>query len=491
MSISKAFSSTLDWFIPDTIRQNPLDLSRARNVVSAALLAAIFVPIFAINYFKLGHTAMGGGILTAGALMLSAAFLMKLTGLLPLVREYAIAVFFGMVVWMCYVNGGIESSSAPWFLLVPITSMFIGGKKSGMFWSVCSLLAIVLFFVANRHGWALPASPLGPELHPQLQFRSLIGLTIVIFLLALVFEFGKLKSVEKAELALEQAEQGRTAMQAMLGQVTGAIGTASRETAQISQRTASISQTMQQQASEVDQMAQTVDQIATLTVHSAEQSQQAAQEAEQAGRLASEGGQAMNRTLANLTKATTVVSDSADRIEQLAHSSDEIGGIVQVIREIADQTNLLALNAAIEAARAGEQGRGFAVVADEVRKLAERTRAATHEIETKIGAMLTSTGEAMAAMQEGKQRMGEISSSAGEASQHLDHIIAGAERVNRLIGDVARHGARQSGQFQAIASDISTFRASMVEASGSAEAIARAVGTLDSTMRNLDSTIQR
>ncbi|MEH6459317.1 methyl-accepting chemotaxis protein [Chitinimonas sp. JJ19] len=490
MSISQTFSSVLDWFIPESIRQSPLDLSRARNIVGATLLAAVFVPIFALNYFKLGHGAMGWGIVTAGFLMLTAGFLLKLTGLLPLVREYAIAVFFGMVVWMCYVNGGIESSSSPWFLLVPVASMFIGGKKSATFWSVGALIAIVLFFVAHKNGWALPKSPLGAELHPQLQTRSLVGLTIVIYALAMVFEFGKVKSFEKTEQARQEAERGNAAMQQLLAQVTGAIGTASGQTAQISERTASISQTMRHQAGEAAEMARIVDEIAALTVQSAEQSGQAAREAHEAGRLAGEGGRAMNLTLSNLDKASEVVTHSAARIEELGRRSDEIGGIVQVIREIADQTNLLALNAAIEAARAGEQGRGFAVVADEVRKLAERTSTATREIEEKIGAILAGTNQAMQAMREGTQRMGEINLSAAEAGSRLDEIISGAGRVASLIGEVAKNEERQSGQFQTIATDIAELRADMQTASKSAEAIDQAVGKLDTTVRGLDEFIR-
>ncbi|QNM98538.1 methyl-accepting chemotaxis protein [Chitinimonas koreensis] len=491
MSFAQTLGNVIDWFIPDALRQNPIDLSRARNIAGATLLAAIFVPIFAINYFKLGHGAMGWGILISGVLMLSAAFVMKLSGLLLLTREYAIAVCFGMVTWMCYVNGGIESSSAPWFLLIPLTAMFIGGRVSSMFWSACSLIAIVLFFLANKHGWSLPPSPLGPELHPQLQFRSLMGLTIVIFFLALVFEIGKDKSFSKTEQARRQAEQGSAAMQQMLGQVTSAIGTASTETAQISERTASISQTMRHQVRETDTMGRTIDEIAAVTQQSAEQSGQAAREAVEAGRLAQESGKAMGLTLTNLEKASAVVARSAQRIEELGRRSDEIGGIVQAIREIADQTNLLALNAAIEAARAGEQGRGFAVVADEVRKLAERTASATREIEEKIGAILTGTGEAMDAMRDGTERMREINASAAEAGTKLDEIIAGAGRVAGLIGAVAKHEERQAGQFQAIATDIAELRADMSAASSSTDAIAQAVGTLDATMQQLGQFIAR
>ncbi|MFC4157763.1 methyl-accepting chemotaxis protein [Chitinimonas lacunae] len=486
MTIASAFGDVIDWFIPDSVKQHPIDLSRARNLVGASLLASLCVPIFSLSYFRLNHAAMAWGIVIAGGLMIMISLLMKLTGALVLLREYGLAVFFGMVVWMCYVNGGIESSSASWFLLVPVAAMFLGGRRSSIFWTGCTLLAIVLFSLAHSHGWPLPKSPLAASLHAQLQTRSLFALTLVLFCLALIFEVGKTRSFAKIEQARAAAERSNEAIERMLGQVTQTIGTASGQSTEINERSRSISEAMRHQAKETDAMAQLIDRIAGLTVTSVEQSQRAADEAGQAGRLAQESGVAMTRTLEDLDAASRAVGHSAERIEDLGRRSGEIGHIVQVISEIADQTNLLALNAAIEAARAGESGRGFAVVADEVRKLAERTTVATREIGDKVGKILTGTSEAMEAMREGTSRMAAINAHAAEADAKLRAIIAGTEQVAGLIKDVAGNEAQQSNRIQEIAQDIAGLRADVLAASESTAAIAAAVKTLDTTVHDLD-----
>lgn len=123
------------------------------------------------------------------------------------------------------------------------------------------------------------------------------------------------------------------------------------------------------------------------------------------------------------------VSAAAGHVTRLGEASREIFGIVSTIREIADQTNLLALNAAIEAARAGEQGRGFAVVADEVRKLAERTATATQEITERISGIETTTGEAVDSMNEGTQRVNHGVEKATEAAQSMADIRRGSKDV--------------------------------------------------------------
>jgi methyl-accepting chemotaxis protein len=131
------------------------------------------------------------------------------------------------------------------------------------------------------------------------------------------------------------------------------------------------------------------------------------------------------------------VQESATTIQQLGKSSDQIGKIITVIDDIADQTNLLALNAAIEAARAGEQGRGFAVVADEVRKLAERTTKATKEITEMIAAMQSETRKAVEKMKTSTENVERGVGITTEAGKALDDIIKTAESLGDIIAQIA------------------------------------------------------
>jgi len=144
------------------------------------------------------------------------------------------------------------------------------------------------------------------------------------------------------------------------------------------------------------------------------------------------------------------ISSATTRVEKLEQSSQEVGNIVAVIKEIADQTNLLALNAAIEAARAGEQGRGFAVVADEVRKLAEKTSDATAQIGQTIETIQHETRQALDAIGESMTEAREGVGHARQAGASLEHIIGAVEQVDTLVKEIARATSMQKTVAQSI-----------------------------------------
>jgi methyl-accepting chemotaxis protein len=243
-------------------------------------------------------------------------------------------------------------------------------------------------------------------------------------------------------------------LQKMIGKVahvTDKVASASVELSataeEISKGTDSLTSRASQTAAAVEEMNATVSQVA-------QNSGKAATLAQETVKTAKDGGTVVSDTIAGMQQLSDAVSNSATIIAALGKSSDQIGEIVRVIEDIADQTNLLALNAAIEAARAGEQGRGFAVVADEVRKLAERTTKATKEIGDMIRQIQQDTRGAVDSMQQGTQKVSggvELVNRTGEA---LTRIVQMVSESADMIRQIAVASEQQSVATQQIASDI-------------------------------------
>ncbi|WP_404940613.1 methyl-accepting chemotaxis protein [Pseudomonas sp. MPR-R2A5] len=180
---------------------------------------------------------------------------------------------------------------------------------------------------------------------------------------------------------------------------------------------------IQQAATAVNQMTAAVDEVASNAVSTSEASRQATTEAE-------DGRQQVEQAVSGMSAMVVEINDSTQSVADLAGQVREIGKVIDVIRSIADQTNLLALNAAIEAARAGEQGRGFAVVADEVRALAHRTQTSTVDIEKMIGEVQAGADGAVAAMNKSLSWANNTQTLAQNAGQALERITASVASIN-------------------------------------------------------------
>jgi len=183
-------------------------------------------------------------------------------------------------------------------------------------------------------------------------------------------------------------------------------------------------------AAQVEIMTYNIDGVASQAEHVQEVSTQSSE-------LSTHGSEVIHSAAAEMNKITESVNDSSAIIQDLGQQSDQISAIVSVIKEIADQTNLLALNAAIEAARAGEQGRGFAVVADEVRKLAERTANSTKEITTMIEKIQHGTQLAINSMESGVARVSEGTALAKQAGEAINQIKSGVQQVVEAVSEIS------------------------------------------------------
>ncbi len=220
-----------------------------------------------------------------------------------------------------------------------------------------------------------------------------------------------------------------------------------------------------------------------------------AREAEQVAQLATEsavrGGEAVERTVAGILDIRETVAETTRKVKRLAESSQEISKIVALISQIASRTNLLALNASIEAARAGEAGRGFAIVADEVRQLADRAAKASKEIEQIVLQIQSDTGSVMTAMEEGTQQVIQGTRLAEQAKRSLDDIIQVSTKIDGLVRSITANTEEQTDTSRSVAQVMQSVELTAQETSQEAQKVSASLQNLVGVARSLLTSVER
>ena len=258
---------------------------------------------------------------------------------------------------------------------------------------------------------------------------------------------------------------------------------------EISSSAEQISRGSQGQMEQVTQVTSAVEEMTATIVESSKNAADATDGAKGAADQATDGGQIVNETIQGMQRIAEVVRESSDSIGKLAKSAEEIGQVIGVIDEIADQTNLLALNAAIEAARAGEHGRGFAVVADEVRKLAERSGKATGEIADMIKGIQQGTEESVQSMEVGIKEVDKGRELSDKAGNSLTEIVNMNQRVMDMIQQIATASEEQSSAAEQISRNIESVASITKESAAGAEQAATAAEELNRQAEGLKNMV--
>jgi|GEM_PF-268389 len=243
-----------------------------------------------------------------------------------------------------------------------------------------------------------------------------------------------------------------------LAHMMGDIRTEANEVAElaleISNNSSRMTDGINEQRMQTSQVSAAVEEMSASVSEVAQSAQEASSVSDEAGEKASYGGSVVQGTIGGMNAISEQVNQSVISVSELGKKSEQVGEIAKVINDIADQTNLLALNAAIEAARAGEHGRGFAVVADEVRKLAERTAVATQEVAESVQAIKIDTQNAIILMESGKDSVHDGVQLAEQAGSALEEIVANAKNIAPMIQGIAAAATQQSAAANEISRSI-------------------------------------
>jgi twitching motility protein PilJ len=245
---------------------------------------------------------------------------------------------------------------------------------------------------------------------------------------------------------------------------------------------------------QAEELAVTLNSVQVMT-NSIQRVAESAREAEEVARTASstalKGGEAVERTVAGILEIRETVAETTRKVKRLAESSQEISKIVALISQIASRTNLLALNASIEAARAGEAGRGFAIVADEVRQLADRAAKASKEIEQIVLQIQGETGSVMTAMEEGTQQVIEGTRLAEQAKRSLEDIIQVSSVIDTLVRSITADTVEQTETSRNVAQVMQSVELTAQETSQEAQRVSGSLQNLVGVARDLLTSVER
>jgi hypothetical protein len=426
------------YFIPEQCKKDPRTYERARLILGIDFVLPFAVGIFSLLYAVMGHRFGAMVILFGGTLFFLFPFILRATGSLQLIGNGITATMFGIQLLLSLSSGGVTSPSTVWFVTVPVLAILLCGIVSGVIWGFFSAITISIFCGMKLSGYPIPITVnLSSEELEVYQTIITAGLVLFIMGFCLVYEVVRKKSFDEAEQARIYAESTTSNLKTIAREVTVGAQSLSSAACELSASTSQMDNTTNEIACGVEEESASLIESTSAIQQMVHSIQSTTQQVSSVQKLTTHAEK-------EASEGATAVVETNRSMEKIETSSKKIEGIISVITEIANQTNLLSLNAAIEAAKAGEFGKGFSVVADEVRNLAERSGVSVIEIQQLIEISSSNVKEGNMVIQKAGMVLGKITSFVQEISTQMQEVGSsileqdqGIQEISKAVEEIA------------------------------------------------------
>jgi hypothetical protein len=393
------------WYIPQENRKNPDEFRRARQFILFTHIAFLFFVINMIKWYKLGAMNLAVSMGCVMVLMAGVPLILKATRSFPLMVNFAIALVAWHFIYLPYNTGGLHSSALQWNVILPGLAFTFLGIRNSIFWAMAMILVCVTFIVLAAKGVVMPTIPLTPEQLFQVQVANVLGPITVLSIVLYFNRKGLQFALETEYEAMKVAEQ------------------AAQEQIQDKERITAMAQQAQNTLDEVEMHTESLSSTATEIAAMAEKNAFSARSAESLMQQAEEMVLRANESMSHLTVS----------MREMSEESRKMSDIIKTIDGIAFQTNLLSLNASVEAARAGEAGAGFAVVATEVRSLAQRSAESAKYTSGMIEMMKKVVDQGRATLEDTNQDFQHVADRVAKTGTLIREISAGSEEQRQGV----------------------------------------------------------
>ncbi len=498
----------LDNFVQSFIPTREDDKSgwaiRAKVLVISLFFLGCFGSLYNIIYFTVGNWVGGSVIILEVLTVWYLPSYFRKTGDLEKTATYFALSYCLMMTAILLSSGGPTFSGNPWWAIAPVFITLILGEKAGKKWLTVALAVLASTFILQEAGVPLHRLNLiSSAEEDQIWVRILdwfhyFGCVLILAVTALVFDhinsesfkamvnsedatlkaeeqrlylstnveriLGEMQALAEGDLttnlAIQQKDEiGRLCegfnqaverMHETIGKVIEAVNITVHSSEQIAHATGQLATGTEEQTAQVSEINVSVAELAASISQNAQGAQNSSEAARKNVKIAQEGGNIVQESVRKMDEISHVVEESALSISKLAESSQEIGEIVTVIQNVANRTNLLALNASIEAASAGDVGKGFGVIAGEVKDLSSQTTKAAERITLMIENVQNEINRAIAGMKAGNAQVQEGKVLASQAGSALNQIVESSISLTTLVQDIAEtciHQSEQSEKF--------------------------------------------